>query len=309
MSNILLRRRMLMQAGGSPTPSIPEGALPFPFSVSPTKQVYFSKGNLQWSATGGTATPTTHATADGGVGEGTWRFAENQWDTVGNASMGNVYGVGGDMTVKCNNANVGQNYQGWIDIFGWGTSGYSAPPYLVSQNNSDYVNGNIPIVGTNYDWGIYNAISNGGNQPGLWRTLSVSDINYLLNTRVTLSGVRYAKGNINGIDGLFIVPDNWDTSIYTFINVNTQSDAYSNVVSVSDYHTYLLPNGVAFMKSYGVIRLNNVNPGRNDGFYWLIDNYNASSSYYYRIYSTWMAVDKNPKHFGWEVRLVMDYTD
>ena len=50
---------------------------PQPFSVSATKKVLFSPGNLQWSATGGGTTATTHAVAGGGTAEGTWRFAEH----------------------------------------------------------------------------------------------------------------------------------------------------------------------------------------------------------------------------------------
>jgi len=62
------------------------------FSVSESKQVYFSKGNLQYN-------PKNE----------TWRFAENQWD---------VCHQSGD--------NVGEDYaswQGddkWTDLFGWG---------------------------------------------------------------------------------------------------------------------------------------------------------------------------------------------
>ena len=45
---------------------LPEGALPGEFSVSPTKKVRFSKGNLQYN----TATET-------------WNFAEKQYDIIG----------------------------------------------------------------------------------------------------------------------------------------------------------------------------------------------------------------------------------
>ena len=45
---------------------LPEGALPGLFSVGEGKQVYFSKGNLQYRAT-----------------TRTWRFAEHQYDIIG----------------------------------------------------------------------------------------------------------------------------------------------------------------------------------------------------------------------------------
>jgi hypothetical protein len=58
------------------------------FSVSPTKHVRFSSGNLQYQ-------PST----------GKWRFAPNQWDCIGEA-----------------NANIeNPSYSGWLALFGWGT--------------------------------------------------------------------------------------------------------------------------------------------------------------------------------------------
>ena len=214
-----------MQAEGSPTPSIPEGALPHPFSVSATKQVYFSKGNLQWSATGGGTTPTTHVTADGGVGEGTWRFAENQWDFVGNASQGNVYGVGGDLTIKCNNANIGQNYQGWIDMFGWGTSGYGVSHPYNTFNEPSYYGQNANISGTNYDWGIYNAISNGGGQVAIWRCLDKGEFDYL----ITHSSRTLAT--VNGVTGLMILSDNF-----------TPPPGLTVIISLTNYNHVILIN-------------------------------------------------------------------
>ena len=82
------------------------------FSVSRGMTVYFSPGNLQWSATG------THAISGGGTASGTWRFAEHQWDIIGE-----------------DNQNISSSYRGWIDLFGWGTSGYNSKyPYMTSTN-------------------------------------------------------------------------------------------------------------------------------------------------------------------------------
>ena len=85
-----------------------------PFSVSATKKVMFSPGNLQFNAMKG-----IHQCADGTSQQGTWRFAEHQWDYVGDATNGNVYENG----TKCDNAKINSTYNGWIDFFGWGTNG------------------------------------------------------------------------------------------------------------------------------------------------------------------------------------------
>lgn len=155
------------------------GMMPFQYTVSPTRKVNFSMGNLQWSANG------THATADGGTAPGTWRFAEYQFDYVGNSETGLVYTGGmfpsGNMGSRCNNELIDENYTGWIDLFGYGTSGWNSganyyQPYCYSGTNDDYQPGgssanNLTGDYANADWGVYNAISNGGNTPGQWRSL------------------------------------------------------------------------------------------------------------------------------------------
>ena len=54
-----------------------EGALPGAFTINANgDKIQFSKGNLQYNATLG-----SHATVNG-TAQGTWRFAENQWETI-----------------------------------------------------------------------------------------------------------------------------------------------------------------------------------------------------------------------------------
>ena len=135
------------------------GASKAEFSVSPTKKVRFSKGNLQYQAS-----------------TGTWRFAEHQYDCIGEG-----------------NKNISSTYEGWIDLFGWGTSGWSSgadayKPYHRSKYSGDYWVGgayNNSLTGeyAQADWGVYNAISNGGNKVGMWRTLTAEEWNYILFTR------------------------------------------------------------------------------------------------------------------------------
>ncbi|MBR5028122.1 MAG: T9SS type A sorting domain-containing protein, partial [Bacteroidales bacterium] len=192
------------------------------FSVAPGHKVIFSPGNLQWSATGGGSTLTTHSTVDG-IAAGTWRFAEHQWDYIG-----------------APNANVSPSYIGWIDLFGIGTSGYdSIFPYDTIISNSNYLP-YATMVGTKYDWGVYNAIYNPQTRTtdsaGVWRTLTWYEFEYLIDTRNTTSGIRYAKATVNNVPGLVIVPDNWRTSTYTLNSTNSQQASYnSNVISAANW--------------------------------------------------------------------------
>ena len=178
----------------------PEGALPHAFSVSPTKKVYFAKGNLQYRAS-----------------TNTWRFAENQWDTIGRTNL-----------------NRSANYDGWIDLLYYGTSGfgnktpysfyvsdYYYSHYNVSNNDllhSNYELPNSDICGTKYDWGKYNPIKNGENKAGVWRTLTADEWLYLLAGRAFLS-LPFSVGTLElpdhtGMLGAFIFPD--DCYWYSF---------------------------------------------------------------------------------------------
>lgn len=211
----------------------------YTFSVSDSTQVVFSPGNLQWSATGGGSSTTTHNIAGGGTALGTWRFAPNQWDTIGSA-----------------NSNISSSYTGWIDLFGWGTSGYNNKnPYMTSITYSDYGNGASNIANTYYDWGLYNDIYNSKtyqtDMHGTWRTLTGGEWTYLLNTRSTTSGIRFAKAKVNGICGLIILPDNWSTSIFLLNSANNGSAAYTtNVISAVNWS--LIENaGAVFLPATG----------------------------------------------------------
>ena len=153
-----------------------QGVLEGVFSIAPEKQVRFSAGNLQYNAVAGQ-----------------WRFADKQYDLIGE-----------------DNIRYGEKYAGWIDLFAWGTSGYREKyPYYFSPNSAYYGNGaDKNIDGTSYDWGVYNRIYNGGNREGMWRTLSVYEWDYLLTKRPDAWLLR-TMGQVNGVQGLVVLPDNW----------------------------------------------------------------------------------------------------
>ena len=143
-------------------------ALPGVFSVGEDRYVCFSRGNLQYNAAKG-----THRCADGTMQQGTWRFAEHQWDFVGNATQGTVY----ENDVKCDNSKIGTAYDGWVDLFAWATSGWNSGaneylPWAISINSLDYtvgMDGTVSLTGDyrNADWSVYNEID--GDTPGTWR--------------------------------------------------------------------------------------------------------------------------------------------
>ena len=220
------------------------GAIEGEFSVSASEQVYFSRGNLQYTTTG------THKVNGGGTASGTWQFAEHQWDIIGNG-----------------NNNMSATYEGWIDLFTWGSSGESRQPYD-SMGDGD-TNGWS-------DWGVYNAISNGGNTPNRWRTMTKEEWEYLLNTRVasTVNGTansRYAKATVNGVSGLILFPDSYThpdgvtqpTNINN-ANIGYTSNSYSdgNWSAMESVGAVFLP--VTGSRPYGSSYVENL----DKGLYW-----------------------------------------
>ena len=174
-----------------------DGALTGLFSVSATKQVHFSQGNLQYQAS-----------------TNTWRFAEHQWDYVGTQTP--AAGNSGGTVSSSDNSNISSTYSGWIDLFGWGTSGWNSgancyQPWSISTSNSNYCSSTNGLIGAyaEADWAWHNPISNGGNAVHQWRTLSSAEWHYLLNYRTNASA-KCGTGNINGIGGLIILPDSWE---------------------------------------------------------------------------------------------------
>ena len=204
----------------------PAGALKGKFTVNSNgDQVRFSQGNLQYIGSAGTPY---------------WKFADKQWETLGNNGQGST------------SQYVDR------DLFGWGTSGYNHgavcyQPWSTSQTNSDYYAYNSQYRDLNYstgqaDWG-YNAISNGDNQENSgWRTLTNDEWTYILNGRNTASGIRFAMGSVNGVDGVILLPDNWSTSTYTLTGANNDYGNFmNNTISATDWTTILEANGAVFL--------------------------------------------------------------
>ena len=204
----------------------PAGALKGKFTVNSNgDQVRFSQGNLQYI--GSASTPY-------------WKFADKQWETLGNNGQGST------------SQYVDR------DLFGWGTSGYDHgavcyQPWSTSQTNNDYLvynnrYSNLYNSTGKADWG-YNAIRNGGNQENSgWRTLTNDEWTYIINGRNTPSGIRFAMGSVNGVDGLILLPDNWNASTYTLNKTNDDYGGfYANTINATDWTTILEANGAVFL--------------------------------------------------------------
>ena len=235
-----------------PAPAAPEGAINGLFSVSATKKVYFSKGNLQYV--------------------GTWQFATNQYDTIGNSQADNNR-----------------------DLFGWGTK---TNPNNTNTNSSDYSSW--------AEWGE-NAITNGGNTENSgWRTLTAAEWWYLFFTR---SGVRYAKAQVDGKPGVILLPDDWSTSYYPLASTNIDNAAFTtNVIDASTWSSSLEAHGAVFLPAAGSRNGTSVSNVKQYGYYWS-STPNGSENAIYVTFgdtSSLYAESSSSRHFGYSVRLVKD---
>ena len=257
-------------------PTSPEGALSGEFSVSATRKVYFSHGNLQASTTD--------------FGEHwTWGFATNQWDYIGNATANTS--INGNGTVSSN---------GTVDLYGWSTT---ATFYGI--NNSTITN---TYSGNFKDWG--ETIGDG------WRTLSKDEWVYLFYGRAdakklfgmgTVNGI---KGAIilpdNWAGEKFKDTENGLADQGTFF--------YNSANTNFSFHTYTIEQW-AVMESAGAVFLPvpGRRYGAGVGFvgdhanYWSSTVYNTQLAYNLSFTREKLSPeDASNRYYGRSVRLVRE---
>lgn len=225
-------------------------------------QAYFSQGNLQYQAS-----------------TNIWRFANNQFEYIGES-----------------NSNISPTYDGWIDLFGWGTGN---SPTQTSTNNNDYSSFG--------EWGSM-PISNGGNTYNQWHTLSNEEWLYVLNTRPTASGIRYVKARVNYVKGVILLPDDWNTSYYTLNDINQSNvDFSSNVINATQWNT-IEQHGAVFLPSAGSRSGTSIDLVDKYGYYWSATYGNNNSSYGMDFCDSYLRLQYPfGRHYGFSVRLVQDY--
>ena len=243
-----------------------------PFSVSETKTVMFSSGNLQYQ-------PSTK----------TWRFAEHQWEVIGEG----------------NNLNIPIPSASWIDLFGWGTGNN---PTRISTNNDDF--------STFMEWGV-NAISNGGNEAKMWRTLTKNEWWYLFHGRKNAEKL-FGLGTVNGVQGTILLPDDWATPSGGAFTPSTEKGLvwtgsyYSNSNNDNYSHNSYMASEWDKMESAGAVFLpaagDRICDGSvyllSEGLYWSSMPDGSEYAWYLYFYSSRVNMNNNYRCGGLSVRLV-----
>ena len=269
------------------TDGAPLGAIDGKFTINNSGvQVFFAQGNLQYI--GSASTPY-------------WKFADNQWECLGTTTGQNSTSQSVDR-----------------DLFGWGTSGwnpgntYYRPWDTYNSSGSSYgPAGANNLTGNcaNSDWGVYNPISNGGNQPNQWRTLSKDEWGYVFDTRTTASGIRFAKANVNDVNGVILLPDDWNSNSYALSDTNTKDASFtSNTITATEW-SLLERLGAVFLPATGYRFGTSVRNVGVRGYYWSSSYVNSNYAYGVYFYHTDNDSDVNPQDcsnrtYGRGVRLV-----
>ena len=238
------------------------------FSVSSTKQVYFSQGNLQ--------AVCTSADNDGSTQESwSWQFAANQWDYVGSTAANTSI-----------NGNGSVSAAGTVDLFGWvgaSSTWTGAAQYGISNStamNSTGTYGNNASEALKSDWG--NTIGTG------WRTLTTEEWQYLFSNHTN------GWSTVNGVGGYVIRPDGVSTAVASSY---TTSDWASQEAA-----------GSVFLPAAGRRNASTVGYYSSHGLYWSSSNTSSENTAYgvYFKSDVLYPADEGNRRDGFSVRLVRD---
>lgn len=243
------------------------------FSVSETKKIVFSPGNLQYRAS-----------------TNTWRFAPHQWEYIGAA-----------------NAKILITSDGWIDIFGWsGSTGAVKWGIGTSQSDSDYSgdfvdwrmnigNGKMWYTLTGDEW-LYLRFKRRNAD----KLIGVAHIN------LNADGTKYANG-------LILLPDNWIfTTGITFRSgfasaYSAQAYADYQTFSLSDWKK-LEAAGAVFLPAAGDYHpYEERNMLHGEGTYWAATYHYSDSADGFYFYSNSAYTGGSSRYSGMAVRLVRDF--
>ena len=249
------------------------------FSVSQTKYITFSPGNLQY-------TQSTN----------TWSFAENQWDMIGtdNVTDGSV-----SFDSRYGDRKNGTALADKIDLFGWSTSATNFG-VSTSKDDNDY-------SGSFVDWGT-NTIGN--DAPNTWRTLTENEWEYLRDTRTNASSLK-GVAQVNGVNGLIFLPDTWVCP-----EGITFKSGFPSSYGVDDYAAYqtftadqwskLEAAGAVFLPAAGRRDGSGVLSVQYNGDYWSATEDNSFNAGDLGFYPGGAYMGGSNRDIGKSVRLVKD---
>ncbi len=217
----------------------------------------------------------------------TWSFAENQYDMIGNANVSD-----GALADK-------------IDLFGWSGSTGAKWGISTSIEDNDY-------AGDFVDWGE-NTI--GTNASNTYRTLTLDEWEYLLNTRTDAANkkgvARIQISETEYANGLILLPDNW--TLPDGVTFQSGFASEYSIQAYADYQTFTLADwqkleaaGAVFLPASGGRDGSDVYGVQYYGGYWSATPNDTGGARYLYFYSDEAYTGNRSRCYGQAVRLAQD---
>ena len=210
-----------------------------------------------------------------------WSFAENQYDTIGSANV-----VNGALGSK-------------IDLFGHSSKGNAKWGVSISTNDQDY-NGEF------VDWGTLIIDQYPTNT---WRTLTAEEWDYVLNNRANATMLK-GLAQVVGVNGLVLLPDNWDMSLNADFVPGAGGSFASNGFDANQLDAEqwqrMEEAGAVFLPATGTRIGTNIYFFNECCYYWSATSFNSNYAFYINVSASESYMTNNGRSTGQAVRLVKD---
>ena len=222
----------------TPTNDYPIISSEIGFSVSDSVRVMFSPGNL-------------NATSYDGY-TWSWSFAPSQDAIIGDNYSNNA--VSGALTV---------DPEGTVDLFGWVGASALWDTYGINNSQDYHQYGLYSYDTLKTEWGT---LANEASLCGYnnWRTLSDVEWAYVFYGRAD-AGEKHAHGNVNGKNGMILLPDVW--TLPDGLSFFTDTIWNGNIYN-SDQWAQMEVNGAVFLPAAGYRESADVEAVGEQGYYW-----------------------------------------
>ena len=208
------------------------------FSVSDSTKVMFSPGNL-------------NATSSDGY-TWSWSFAPSQDAIIGDHYSNNA--ISGALTA---------DPAGTVDLFGWVGASALWETYGINNSQDYHQYGLYSYDTLKTEWGT---LANEASLCGYnnWRTLSDGEWAYVFYGRAD-AGEKHAHGNVNGKNGMILLPDIW--TLPDGLSFYTDTIWNGNIYD-ADQWAQMEVNGAVFLPAAGYRESADVEAVGEQGYYW-----------------------------------------
>ena len=280
---------------------LPKNCIPGLFSVSDDKQVFFSKGNLQYNAS---ESPK-------------WQFAKHQYDVC--------HTTGDNVGDDYKDWKDGEKYK-WTDLFGWGM--WLEKNTLTDDNYAENIDPLKTSKGKDYLFfeangskTVYQGDLNDLGRSAIgsdWTTFTNKELCYLFsynssslgNYTNDIRGGKYGEGTVDNVHGVILLPDDWtyptdlSESSTSKDKFKSGSSAWSNSYTAADWDK-MEANGAVFLPAAGYRDGTDVYDVGDGGLYWSSSALREFHAKYLLFYSDYVRPDDGyDRYSGQSVRLV-----